>query len=153
MIYSYNVKFHRVIVDESEDSGERYSDWYRTYENTYLSTSLAYKTDVPDVHSTVCLENGNVGFLVWMELNEGDTFGEARGETILSVAIVQTKEVAEELVKLLKTDIAKPRPDKLSGPLRHILSDGQEILEQRSWEDYFTSVRSVNITKVTLGAF
>lgn len=153
MIYSYNIKFRCHLTDKSEESKDDFGEWSRTYENTYLSTSLALSTDSPDVHSTVCLENGNVGLLVWMELNEGDTFGEAIGETILTVAIVKTKEVAEELVKLLKDDIAKPRPDRLSGPLRLILSDGQEILEQRSWEEYFTSVRSVNITEVTLGAF
>jgi hypothetical protein len=151
MIYSYNTKFYREMVSESEDSADRYGGWHKIYKNTYLSTSLAFKTDVPDVHSTVCLANGNVGFLVWMELNEGDSFGEALGETIRSVAIVQTKEVAEELVKLLKIDIRKPRPNIRPGPLRGILSDGQEILEQRSWEDYCTSVRSINIAEVTLG--
>lgn len=118
-------------------------------DNDFESIELNDKS--PDVVSTVDLTQVT-GYLVWLEYSYGDSFGYHRGGSTEAVAVVSTKEQAEELKEyLLNWTSTDKNTLNENYSLKYTTGDGQEIAYVVvPWSDYFNTLGEVHIEEVSL---
>ena len=87
------VEFQNLCV-YSERDPEEYGSWSEDYDNSVVSVSLS---DRPNVICPESLKKGDIAFLVWLEVSEGDSFGNATAKRVEAVAVLSEKHLAEYL--------------------------------------------------------
>ena len=132
----------------SEREDEEYGSWSSEYSNHIESVSFS---DNPNVICPEPLKKGDKAFLLWIEVSEGDSFGNAVAKTVEPVAVLKNKALLEKLQEYIKDHdkqaanfcSQKNKVEAIIGPFK--------IPFYAFWAgDMFSNIYSINIEELTI---
>ena len=138
----------RMDVVECQEAEKAYGPWHKSYQNSFVSL---YKTDsVPDVVSDFDIHVGKTCYVVWLEYDIGDSFGESERGAVEVIGVFNDKKYAEELKNKIVKHYSLYLNEKLDCDERYGFhfktSDGQQFIYKFCpWLGYFEHLRSVYV--------
>ena len=139
----------------SEREPEQFGSWSESYDNTFKRIQLSpprVNSDSYEYHETICpdeVKAGDVVYVVWVEYDEGNSFGYADRKGLDVIAAFTDSKEAEALREYIWNQKYDRSEDRYLNEF--ITPNGKKITFYASWMGYFEHLSGAYVEAEVVG--